>query len=116
MTFDEAIEVLANSENNKLVKEGQLAYGLYRTYDVVGVLQKLKQEYAPTIEMTKNDRDILLYSLQNYSFDVFSESIALSDKEKFGLPVNKEFKGLSIEDLMQAWLHPETIKIIDNEE
>jgi len=80
------------------------------------IIEDLREEYTPTIEMTKNDRDILLYNLQNYPFDVFAESIALSDKEKFGLPANKEFKGLSIEDLMQAWLHPETIKIVDNEE
>lgn len=115
MKFDEAIEILANSENNKLIKEGQLEYGMYRAYDVVAVLQKLKEEYAPTVEMTKNDRDILLYNLQNYPFDVFAESIALSDREKFGLPANKEFKGLSIEDLMQVWLHPDDIRIIDKE-
>jgi len=73
---------------------------------------ELQQEYAPTIKMTKNDKDILLYNIENYSFDVFTENISLSDKEKFGLPANKEFQGLSIEDLMRAWLHPEIIKVV----
>jgi len=109
MKFDDAIQII---DGMTMISGG---FGI--SPDVAKrIIEDLREEYTPTIEMTKNDRDILLYNLQNYPFDVFAESIALSDKEKFGLPANKEFKGLSIEDLMQAWLHPETIKIIDNEE
>jgi len=109
MKFDDAIQII---DGMTMISGG---FGI--SPDVAKrIIEDLREEYTPTIEMTKNDRDILLYNLQNYPFDVFAESIALSDKEKFGLPANKEFKGLSIEDLMQAWLHPETIKIVDNEE
>lgn len=105
MTFDEALEHFRNNTDIS----GTAVF----LDDVEDTLKELREEYALTVEMTKNDRDILLHNLQNYPFDVFAESIALSDKEKFGLPASKEFKGLSIEDLMKAWLHPETIKIVD---
>jgi len=112
MTFDEAIEELRLAIPEKFYSPTMhdIAVMLEAQTKVINLL---RQEYAPTVEMTKNDRDILLHNLQNYPFDVFAESIALSDKEKFGLPANKEFKGLSIKDLMQAWLHPETIKVVD---
>jgi len=98
MTFDEAID--------KIDVNGTLI-------DTLGILQELRKEYAPPVKMTKNDKDILLYNIENYSFSVFAENISLSDKEKFGLPANKEFQGLSIEDLMRAWLHPESIEEVE---
>ncbi|WP_188352898.1 hypothetical protein [Leuconostoc pseudomesenteroides] len=125
MTFDEAVrEYQLRSSIGPLVQGIELSRFVnvpQQEYDRVKFLNnlfyetinKLRKEYAPPVKMTKNDRDILLHNLQNYPFDVFAESIALSDKEKFGLSANKEFKGLSIENLMQAWLHPETIKIVD---
>jgi len=108
MTFDEAIKY---AKENSFVEE--MLSDVVELEDVIEILEKIKKEYAPTVEMTKNDRDILLHNLENYPFDVFIVSISMSDKEIFGLPANKEFKGLSIEDLMQAWLHPETIKVVD---
>lgn len=105
MTFDEY-----DKELMELVDR----YGDEPYYgDIDNLVDKLQETYAPTVEMTKNDKDILLYNLENYSFDVFIESIALSDKEKFGLPANKEFEGLSIEQLMRAWLNPETIEVVE---
>lgn len=98
MTFDEALEVLANSENNKLVKEGQLEYGLYRAYDVVGVLQKLKQEYAPTVEMTKEQHDLFINS---------------TDFEKGQTNMDLGFGEMSLMQYAQIVMHPETIKIVD---
>lgn len=110
MKFDDVI--------NKYKGLSYETYGLFPIYtneDIYKLIEELKKEYAPTIEMTKNDKDILLYNLENYPFDVFIENVSVSDKEKFGLPSNNEFRGLSIEDLMQAWLHPESIKVIDKE-
>lgn len=108
MTFDEAIEVLANSENNKLVKEGQLEYGLYRAYDVVSVLQKLRQEYAPTVEMTKEQYEILVLSRNNAVNRV--DKVGLLEFMSAYSLLNQEIDHLS---LMQAWLHPENIKVVD---
>ena len=115
MTFDETIEVLANSQNNKLVKEGQLAYGLYCAYDVVGMLQKLKEEYSPTVEMTKEQKRILdsyrepgLYE-GDYAFYDETHDYRLSLRDT-GL-----FDTITEKQLMQAWLNPNSIQIIDEE-
>lgn len=103
MKFDDAIQII----DGMTMVSG--SFGI--SPDVAKrIIEDLREEYAPTIKMTKNDKDILLYNIENYSFDVFTENISLSDKEKFGLPANKEFQGLSIEDLMRAWLHPESIE------
>lgn len=117
MKFDEAIEVLANSQNNKLVKEGQLAYGLYRAYDVVGMLQELKKEYAPKIEMTKEEKNTLGHYLENSTFfSLIERKHAGINVELIGITIgSNEFLDLSDEDLMQAWLHPNDIQIIDKE-
>lgn len=117
MNFDDAIEILANSENNKLVKEGQLAYGLYRAYDVVGILQKLKKEYAPTVEMTNEDKNTLYYYLENSTFfSLIERKHAIIEAEMLGITEGiNEFLDLSDEDLMQAWLNPETLVVTDSE-
>lgn len=101
MTFEEARRYLiGNFENMNLV-------------EVVSVLSSVREEYAPAIEMTKTDKDVLLCYLENYSFYAFIETIHRSKSNTFGLPANKEFENLSDEDLMQAWLHPESIKVVD---
>lgn len=113
MTFDDAIEILANSENNKLVKEGQLEYGLYRAHDVVGVLQELKKEYAQKIYLKKSDKEMLLYYLENANFSSLLERILASKTSTlFGVSniENVPFYGLSEEDIMYAWLYPNEIE------
>lgn len=108
LTFDDAIAMVGTYLTNNDLSNSDNNDRFFYT-----ILNELRQEYAPTIKMTKNDKDILLYNIENYSFDVFAENISLSDKEKFGLPANKEFQGLSIKDLMRAWLNPNSIQIID---
>ena len=116
MTFDEALEVLANSENNKLVKEGQLEYGLYRAYDVVCVLQNLKQEYAPTVEMTKdkfNQLNGLVHTVgEEFEPDELPDdgSVRITDKM-----IELEDGFVLLKDL-NVIIHPETLKIIDEED
>ena len=107
MKFDEASEVLANFQNNKLVKEGQLAYGLYRAYDVVGMLQNLKQEYAPTIEMTKEEKQNLLDLKSRATFYFFNQSVKRWQQDRIGLQM--PYGNLTEDKLMSAWLHPESI-------
>ena len=111
MTFDEAIEVLANSENNKLVKEGQLEYGLYRAYDVVGVLQKLRKEYAPTVEMTQEQKEYLNSIIREVG-EVFEPNEIPVDVKLTDKVVELE-SGYILFKYLNAILHPETIKIVD---
>lgn len=111
MTFDEAIEVLANSENNKLVKEGQLEYGLYRAYDVVSVLQKLRKEYAPTVEMTKDkvkEVNSIVHEVgEEFEQDELPDDIKTTDKM-----IELE-DGFVLLKYLNVILHPETIKMVE---
>lgn len=85
---------------------------------MVGVLQDLKKEYAPTVEMTKEDKNTLGYYLENSTFfSLIERKHAGIEVEMLGITVGtNEFLNLSDEDLMQAWLRPESIKVIDNEQ
>ena len=98
MTFDEAID--------KIDVNGTLI-------DTLGVLQALQQEYAPTIEMTKVGKNYLLYYLENSSFGSFISDINLVRSGTIGVEPTDYFEDLSDEDLMQAWLRPDTIKVVD---
>lgn len=71
----------------------------------IELIEKLRKEYAPTIEMTKHEKKYLLHYLNNSSFYSLIADI-------FSLETD-DFENLSDEDLMQAWLHPETIKVIE---
>ena len=89
MTFDEAL----NKLEPRTIWSGEMRD-----------LLELRKEYAPTIEMTKHEKKYLLHYLNNSSFYSLIADI-------FSLETD-DFENLSDEDLMQAWLHPETIKIV----
>lgn len=108
MRFDEVetkVENLVGDLNIPLGVEGTL----------LDMIDELRQEYAPTVEMTKTDKEMLIYYLENYSFYVFIDTVHTSKGNTFGLPANDDFNELSDEDLMQAWLHPNDIRILDKE-
>lgn len=98
-TFDEALAKIGTYlKNNKRSNENDYKF-------LLTILDELREEYAPTIEMTKHEKKYLLRYLNNSSFNWLIEDI-------FSLETD-DFEKLSDEDLMQAWLHPETIKIIE---
>lgn len=110
MTFDEATAKvgtylknndLSNSDNND------------RFFHII--LNGLRQEYAPTVNMTKEDRNTFRFYLENSTFfSLIGRNHAVIEAEMLGITEGvNEFLDLSDEDLMQAWLHPETIKIVD---
>ena len=107
MTFDEAIEEI--NEAYDLVD-----YDMVYTID--NIILKLKEEYAPTIEMTFEEHEYFKnFRFTDSSFTQLSESvIKQGDLVKFGLKSTPLYlMGLSEEQLMQAWLNPETIKVIE---
>lgn len=97
MTFDEAMAMvgtylinndLSNSDNNDR---------FFYT-----ILNDLRQEYAPTVEMTKEQ------------YKTFNEDIQLNQKaldnyidESMGLPK------ITNRQMLNLYIHPETIKIVD---
>ena len=102
MTFDEILdEMNANQEPSESIR----------------FMERLRQEYAPTIEMTKSENNNILSSKKyglsfiNFYADVMHQSTAI----KFGAQTTPElYKSFSEEKLMRVWLHPETIKVVDN--
>lgn len=106
MKFDEAetkVENLVGDLNIPLGVEGSL----------LDIIDKLREEYAPTVEMTEIGKNYLLYYLENSSFGSFISDINLVRSGTIGVKSTDYFEDLSDEELMQAWLHPDKVKVVD---
>ena len=75
------------------------------------IIDSLKEEYAPTIEMTKEDKQSLLDLKSRATFYFFNQSVKKWQQDRIGLQM--PYGGLTEDELMQAWLHPESIKVIN---
>lgn len=112
MTFDEAeikVENLVGDLNIPLGVEGTL----------LEVIEILRDKYAPTVEMTSEQYkawNTALERSKKHKGDFIYFIDVLDDESSFQDNVFKEKLERFINDskpLMQAWLHPETIKIVD---
>lgn len=75
------------------------------------LLGELKEYYMPDVEMKQGEADFILGYLNEPEFEFFEllHSIGrLNGPMSDGL-----FLDLSDEDIMRAWLHPESIKVIE---
>lgn len=123
MTFDEAVrEYQLRSSIGPLVQGMKLSPFVnvpQQEYDRVKFLNnlfsetinELRKEYAPTVEMTKEDKQSLLDLKSRATFYFFNQSIKKWQQDRIGLQM--PYGGLTEDKLMSAWLHPETIKIVD---
>ena len=96
MTFDEAIE--------------QLHPRTIWSPEMRDLLEQLRATYAPTIEMTKNQ---YLFITSEYEKESVVDAVANLTADNI---VKEEFHSnfwspLSEKQVVQAWLHPETIKV-----
>lgn len=81
--------------------------------DTLGVLQALQQEYAPTIEMTKSHYRQFIDFINRTDF-VQTQAVTLHEKTtKYPKFLNESIGGICGKEFLQAWLHPETIKVVD---
>lgn len=126
-TFDEAVEKIDELQGSVGYATGGVPESNnFNGYDVndylnvaTEVIELLRKEYAPTIEMTQQQKDVFLLYKKITWFDLFLSKLnEPDDRELSTLPNLSSFDnwGLSKErenELMQAWLHPETIKVID---
>lgn len=115
MTFDEALK-----EVSELSKKGAETWygdqlekrtnvkGHLESGDVEVIINKLRKEYVPTVEMTKGQYEILVMSRCN-AVDRVDKVGLLEFMSAYSL-LNQEIDHLR---LMQAWLHPETIKVME---
>ena len=106
MTFDEVLdEMNADQEPSESIR----------------FMERLRDIYAPTIEMTQAQYDIFDSALAaskegENDFIYFIDNLD-TQSHFYGDIFGKELS-VFINDsryLMQAWLHPETIKVVDDE-
>lgn len=90
MTFDEALD--------------QLEPRTIWSSEMRDLLEQLRETYAPTIKMTTAEQVRLLDYMEMSSLRDFMEELLYQDDL---------YQRLSDEEIAQAWLHPETIKIVD---
>lgn len=107
MTFDEAITNFEQEANDFA--------GLVPMETIYEIILDLRDKYAPTVEMTKEEKKTLEYYLENSTFfSLIERKHAGINVEMIGITIgSNEFLDLSDEDLMNAWLHPETIKVAE---
>ncbi|WP_312981142.1 hypothetical protein [Leuconostoc falkenbergense] len=99
MTFDEVLdEMNANQEPSESIR----------------FMERLRDTYAPTVEMTKKQYDTFKWHKDNLDFSACLGTFQNYNGEtRMGHKFDNLKGNLSDEDIMQAWLHPETIKIVD---
>lgn len=109
MTFDEAINEL-----------GAHNFG-HR--DLLEVLKELRETYAPTVEMTKAEKE--LFTLQKKeleeegkrvnNFEYFVNMLTFSNElHDYALDGLLDEYETDSKQLMLAWLHPELIKVVES--
>jgi len=106
MKFDEAIEHFRNNTDIS----GTAVF----LDDVEDTLKELRQEYAPTVDMTAKEKEYFLsIATSSVTFTNFYEQVLKqSTNIKFGVQTTPElYKHLPENELMQAWLHQDTIKV-----
>lgn len=98
MTFDEAIKY---ANENSFVEE--MLSDVVELEDVIEILEKLKKEYAPTVEMTSGNKATFIQE---------GDSLSKLLTGYYGFDV-LYWGDVSERKVAQAWLHPETIKVVD---
>lgn len=114
MTFDEAIEHFRNNTDIS----GTAVF----LDDVEDTLKELREEYAPTVEMTEIQKNALVEFKENLAFTQFINAVEGNyENNMYFKKVEEAFLKMRINngymidenELMQAWLHPENIKVVD---
>lgn len=120
-TFDDAIEELEKLQGSAgYATQGEPEALRFSGLDVnwflneaTQVIEKLRDEYAPTVEMTNYQKGLLLRYLEDLPFSDLISDVYLSRAGGAGDEHGDRYDDLSDEDIMNAWLHPETIKVVD---
>lgn len=118
MTFDEVIEIIwgntlgidASDEPGKkdfIVKDNSAATGREA---LTFLIRELKDTYASTIEMTELQvAQMMSFKEANVGFGTFIYKQGLGEVPAFEGWIQQDRE----DELMQAWLHPETIKVVE---
>lgn len=101
MKFNEATEIVKSFD-----EDYELEYWMPNN-KVYEIIEGLRKEYAPTVQMTKKQYEILVMSRNNAVNRV--DKVGLLEFMSAYSLLNQEIDHLT---LMQAWIHPETIKVV----
>jgi hypothetical protein len=116
MTFDEAIEAMTHMPGNEIRHRGDLTYAMYRAYDVVKILEQLRHEYAPEIEMTERQRETLFRTFDQTVKNINHNETVTAAEYVADMPVTGTEINLPIKTAISLLVHPETIKIVEEVE
>ncbi|WP_288572215.1 hypothetical protein [uncultured Weissella sp.] len=110
MTFDEALEAI----DEKSDEQEWFSNLIINTSIAKDIVIKLADTYAPTIEMTKHQYWFITSYYEKESVVDAVANLTVDDiiKEKFD---SNFWSPLSEKEVVQAWLHPETIKVVDEQ-
>lgn len=105
MTFDEAWkQILESAIPIQIPDEAGDAEILQS--ELTDIFEELRQEYAPTVEMSQEQKEVIIEYMNDDAFD-FTDFMENEAGATF------LFMDMEEKDLMQAWQHPETIKVVD---
>ncbi|MDV3544890.1 hypothetical protein [Leuconostoc falkenbergense] len=92
MTFDEALD--------------QLEPRTIWSSEMRDLLEQLRQEYAPTVEMTEEQKDIIMNLLDDSDISQDDWKTMINDD-------SPELPKISYRQAIMAYMNPETIKVVD---
>ena len=98
MKFNEAIDEVRSHENTYDETSRTM-----QTFSVLDMIDELRQEYAPTIEMTKEQARV---------FQLYYDSERPFNKSELEYPDNLFMRPIKEKDIIHAWLHPESIVVV----
>ena len=98
MKFDEA------NESVKAFEEDPELEDWMPTNMVYAIIEGLREEYAPTVEMTKHQKFVFMRLHEN------KKPIFVDIDTVYNTP---EFASIDTDLLILAWFHPEIIKVVD---
>ena len=101
LTFDEALKEI---DELSFTEDGGDSW-VNNYSSVYALIQELQEAYAPTMEMTQEQYHYFKW-LRDTNDSLFQAFLTVSYNEN-------ELSLFSELDLMQAWLHPETIKVVE---
>lgn len=115
LTFNEALKEI--NELSFTADNGESWVNSYTS--VYALIQELQEVYAPTIEMTENQKNAFdkakrVLNTRDLALNFGQEWTILDEVsgKVFGHGQGKATNE-QIESIMQAWLHPETIKVVE---
>lgn len=121
LTFDEALKEL--DDDTRVTDEDGIEYTVGIDFGTVeSVVEELRVMYAPTVEMTQNQKNAFdeakrSLNTRDLAFNFGQEWTILDEVSGnvFGHGPG-EMTNEQIETIMRVWLHPELIKVVDDVE